>query len=648
MESFFLAETTKYLYLLFTPDHFLHANGSQATLVETASGECLLDTGSYVFNTEAHPIDLAAVHCCSAQKAREDAALHRFQEALDLGQLLVDDRREHFLRLLRTEPGEEEFDWTPEPKPRDRPVHSDASHESVVGPRNSVAQPITQSNDSKPDKIDNGPADTVQGTEPKGSSDDIAGADLTSGLAPQATATVDEPVDKNTPQSDSQGGPGSGSASDGLVSDGIVSIGDDIARADKGSTRRNKGRSMEGTWTKTEPGWNGSGKELVNQEKLEPVSSQANKAEAAGEQLTSAISGNVKNDNSGTRPNNEAPVSAIRDDPLSHSSESNGAKNSQGHETPISIVAVKNLESDESAKPQNDMSPEPPVSANYEVVSTEVNSHEAHNAGQHLIQEATRDAAAGNAATSYGKVGADSTEVGATEPRIQHTPDTTVMAQEGGSACSGVSEQSSDNHATENCPRKDEILSDGNLGEHDRRDSSAMYKGPPPDPNSNAHTTVAEVHRVDQPVLLDKGVDNQSFSNRTQHHTSDSMYDLKINWKSEVEEIDFEAEIKDNVELAGHGEAGPKPRLKEQAHILVSDQVEAAKLWHLLSSNLGDASGTKDMGKIQLKLAPPRPKAKGISTGAGSQQKAHFRLLTCPSQPFTSRLAFRGEMFNVD
>ena len=37
MESFFLAETLKYLYLLFTPDHWI-------------------SSGEWVFNTEAHPL----------------------------------------------------------------------------------------------------------------------------------------------------------------------------------------------------------------------------------------------------------------------------------------------------------------------------------------------------------------------------------------------------------------------------------------------------------------------------------------------------------------------------------------------------------------------------------------------------------------
>lgn len=65
MESFFLAETTKYLYLLFDTDNFIHNQGQYGTVIETPHGECIVDAGGYVFNTEAHPIDPGALHCCS-------------------------------------------------------------------------------------------------------------------------------------------------------------------------------------------------------------------------------------------------------------------------------------------------------------------------------------------------------------------------------------------------------------------------------------------------------------------------------------------------------------------------------------------------------------------------------------------------------
>uniref|UniRef100_UPI00398EA8A1 ER degradation-enhancing alpha-mannosidase-like protein 2 n=1 Tax=Pristiophorus japonicus TaxID=55135 RepID=UPI00398EA8A1 len=68
MESFFLAETVKYLYLLFDPGNFLHNDGSTFHTVTTPYGECVLGAGGYLFNTEAHPIDPAALHCCSQHK----------------------------------------------------------------------------------------------------------------------------------------------------------------------------------------------------------------------------------------------------------------------------------------------------------------------------------------------------------------------------------------------------------------------------------------------------------------------------------------------------------------------------------------------------------------------------------------------------
>lgn len=65
MESFFLAETTKYLYLLFDPDNFIHNDGSHGKVWNTAGGrECIVDAGGYVFNTEAHPIDPGILYCC--------------------------------------------------------------------------------------------------------------------------------------------------------------------------------------------------------------------------------------------------------------------------------------------------------------------------------------------------------------------------------------------------------------------------------------------------------------------------------------------------------------------------------------------------------------------------------------------------------
>ncbi|EZA47245.1 hypothetical protein DMN91_000105 [Ooceraea biroi] len=64
MESFFLAETTKYLYLLFDTDNFIHNTGGEGEIIDTQWGQCVVDAGGYVFNTEAHPIDPGALYCC--------------------------------------------------------------------------------------------------------------------------------------------------------------------------------------------------------------------------------------------------------------------------------------------------------------------------------------------------------------------------------------------------------------------------------------------------------------------------------------------------------------------------------------------------------------------------------------------------------
>ena len=47
MESFFLAETTKYLYLLFDPDNFIHNTGNHGDVIQTPNGQCIIDTGRY-------------------------------------------------------------------------------------------------------------------------------------------------------------------------------------------------------------------------------------------------------------------------------------------------------------------------------------------------------------------------------------------------------------------------------------------------------------------------------------------------------------------------------------------------------------------------------------------------------------------------
>jgi len=47
MESFFLAETTKYLYLMFDRNNFIHNTGGSGSIVNTPSGQCIIDAGKW-------------------------------------------------------------------------------------------------------------------------------------------------------------------------------------------------------------------------------------------------------------------------------------------------------------------------------------------------------------------------------------------------------------------------------------------------------------------------------------------------------------------------------------------------------------------------------------------------------------------------
>lgn len=101
MESFFLAETTKYLYLLFDPENFIHNNGSCGEVIQMSAGNCVIGSGGYVFNTEAHPIDVAAVYCCSAKHFEHQMLLQDFQKSMDLHSILEITDSNDFLKIFR-------------------------------------------------------------------------------------------------------------------------------------------------------------------------------------------------------------------------------------------------------------------------------------------------------------------------------------------------------------------------------------------------------------------------------------------------------------------------------------------------------------------------------------------------------------------
>ena len=87
MESFFLSETLKYLYLIFaSEDHFMFNSGSSGELIGSPDSECVIATGGYIFNTEAHPIDTSCLDCCIERrrlsKGRSKKVRHKSRHLL--------------------------------------------------------------------------------------------------------------------------------------------------------------------------------------------------------------------------------------------------------------------------------------------------------------------------------------------------------------------------------------------------------------------------------------------------------------------------------------------------------------------------------------------------------------------------------------
>ncbi|KAI3389437.1 hypothetical protein SNEBB_000327 [Seison nebaliae] len=71
LESFVLAETLKYLYLIFDEEHWLN----HKSLIYS-SDVCPILGERYIMNTEAHPIDIAAVRCCHRANSRATIAFN--------------------------------------------------------------------------------------------------------------------------------------------------------------------------------------------------------------------------------------------------------------------------------------------------------------------------------------------------------------------------------------------------------------------------------------------------------------------------------------------------------------------------------------------------------------------------------------------
>uniref|UniRef100_A0AC35TYK7 Alpha-1,2-Mannosidase n=1 Tax=Rhabditophanes sp. KR3021 TaxID=114890 RepID=A0AC35TYK7_9BILA len=88
MESFFLAETVKYLYLIFDENNFIHNDGSEARIIDTDNGKCVVEAGGYIFNTEAHPIDPSMLYCCDKRKEKDLEMIDKFKSNINFLELL--------------------------------------------------------------------------------------------------------------------------------------------------------------------------------------------------------------------------------------------------------------------------------------------------------------------------------------------------------------------------------------------------------------------------------------------------------------------------------------------------------------------------------------------------------------------------------
>ncbi|KAF7489554.1 ER degradation-enhancing alpha-mannosidase-like protein 2 [Sarcoptes scabiei] len=110
MESFFLAETLKYLYLLFDEENFLNQPQNFGTIVQNRkldsienpnsmsfAQQCIIESGGYVFNTEAHPIDISTISCCQRYHHHDRKQSNRFdmniEDDIDLYELVFGEMK---------------------------------------------------------------------------------------------------------------------------------------------------------------------------------------------------------------------------------------------------------------------------------------------------------------------------------------------------------------------------------------------------------------------------------------------------------------------------------------------------------------------------------------------------------------------------
>lgn len=88
MESFFLSETTKYLYLLFSDDHWIFDKGVTGDISVTPGDSdfriCSPNSFGYTFTTEAHPFPTGVLGCCYDRQFVEENLLNKMFNVTDI------------------------------------------------------------------------------------------------------------------------------------------------------------------------------------------------------------------------------------------------------------------------------------------------------------------------------------------------------------------------------------------------------------------------------------------------------------------------------------------------------------------------------------------------------------------------------------
>lgn len=131
---------------MFDPDNFLNNNGNSGTVVKQSQGECILDTGGYVFNTEAHPIDPDALKCCY-DRPREQLIPTNFAPDDYLGEIMqTQERLKNDMEVMK----------------KMKAIHTaDSDAIRILGSQNGNAKPIIIGVSENSDSIDIANANVV-------------------------------------------------------------------------------------------------------------------------------------------------------------------------------------------------------------------------------------------------------------------------------------------------------------------------------------------------------------------------------------------------------------------------------------------------------------------------------------------------------